>query len=842
VNDRRRDVKQAAANILRAAIAEHEKGFRPVILYPAGAKHPHKGTAEGKEPFGPKWGLKDTSPKSIAEDIGYFARRGEVPGVGLCLGPGRGPDGSWLGDLEGDGPGAEDSRLRLFGGQVIETRGWSSTRGNHGLFLLDGERLHPILARLKRFESKHKSQPGVYHFDALPGLELRVGGLKPDGAVKQLQSAIPPTPGTDGRPREWNGVEQIAAAPAAFYDMLEAIISQTEAPADPMPPLGSAQRGERSGRGRRTAGSNRVDAYLRQALTNSINRVKSATEGNRHNTYRNEAYELAGYLHYGLGFTEQELEQALTAARAQNVATGEHEFCETVRDSIRDGKSRPLKLPPELHEVAMSVRVGHGSRGTSRPNGHHASTNGYHSGGPEITDRPPQAPEAEPIHLTDLGNAMRLAAAYGANLRHCYTWGAWFEWDGARWKEDTTGRIYGAAKATVRGIMRDALEAEDDKERKELVRWALASEERKRIESMIALARFEKGIPVEPHALDVSPWLLNSQNGTVDLRSGELRAHSRDDLLTKLAPVDYHEKAACPRFLEFLSKIMDGNGALIGFIQRALGYALTADVSEHVLFFLYGTGRNGKSTLLDLVRMILGDYATSIDASVLTAKVHADHPTALTDLNGRRFVPTIEVDDGQRMAEALVKKLTGGDRIKARRMRQDFFEFDATHKIFLAANHQPAIRGTDEAIWSRILMIPFKVFIEPKDRTPNLSRKLFEEEGSGILKWMIQGCLEWQRGGLKPPEEVRQAVQEYRNEQDSIGVFLATQVEKARDDFRIKASTLHAAYCKWSGESTLSQKAFGQAMVERGYAATRSNGMWYTGLRFAKEPDDGGTS
>ncbi len=204
---------------------------------------------------------------------------------------------------------------------------------------------------------------------------------------------------------------------------------------------------------------------------------------------------------------------------------------------------------------------------------------------------------------------------------------------------------------------------------------------------MIALARSEPGIPILPAQLDTDPWLLNVSNGTLDLRTGELRPHRREDLITKLAPVEYHADAPCQLWLDFLARIMAGNVDLIRFLQRAIGYALTGDVSEQVLFFLHGTGANGKSTLLNVVIDLLGDYAAQLDSHVLMITQGEAHPTALTDLFGRRFVSLIEVEEGKRIAEVLVKQLTGGDRIRARRMREDFWEFRPTHKVFLAANH-----------------------------------------------------------------------------------------------------------------------------------------------------------
>jgi putative DNA primase/helicase len=454
---------------------------------------------------------------------------------------------------------------------------------------------------------------------------------------------------------------------------------------------------------------------------------------------------------------------------------------------------------------------------------------------PPTNGRPGLVDEA-PINRTDLGNARRLVKRFGDTIRHCPQRKAWLAWDGMRWREDGTGEIYRLAKRTVQYIGAEAAETDDDNERKALLRWALESESRKRIDATISLAWSEPGIPVEPADLNSNPWLLNVQNGTIDLRTGKLLPHRRSDLITKLAPVAYDPAAECPKWLAFLERIMEGNQDLIGFLQRAGGYALTGDVSEHALFFLYGTGRNGKGTFLETILALLGDYATTVDTGLITVKRNEDHPTGLTDLDGRRFVSTVEIDDGKRIAEALVKKLTGGDRIKARRMRENNYEFGPTHKIFLTVNHPPEIRGTDEGIWSRVKLIPFNVFISQEERVRNLRETLTHEEGPGILAWLVRGCLEWQRDGLKEPHAVRHATDSYRKSMDAVGGFIAERCKSFLDHPTLKTQArerkdaLYHAYVEWAksnGCEILPARKFGSEMDRRGYLLKASNGRYY---------------
>lgn len=407
-----------------------------------------------------------------------------------------------------------------------------------------------------------------------------------------------------------------------------------------------------------------------------------------------------------------------------------------------------------------------------------------------------------------------------------------------------TAEIERRAKRTVRAMYALAASEDFDEDKgKALVKHALRSESHKAIGAMVALARSEPGIPVTVDELDRNPWLLNVLNGTLDLRSGELRPHRRQDLLTRLAPVAYEQSATCPTWLAFLDRIMGGNQDLIQFLQRAIGYTLTGSARERVLFMLHGGGANGKSTLLETVTALMGDYAKSTRAETLLVKTYdGGIPNDLAALKGARFVSTSETEDGKRMAEALVKALTGGDTLSARFLRGEFFTFKATFKLWLATNHRPVIRGTDSAMWDRIKLVPFNVRIPDEEQDKELPAKL-QAEQSGILTWAVRGCLDWQQlHSLGIPTEVRAATASYRQDMDTVAAFI-DDCCTVRAENTVKASKLYDAYKEWcatNGEKPMSAKALGQRLLERSqYQPTRigkEGSRGWKGLGLLSEP------
>ncbi len=441
--------------------------------------------------------------------------------------------------------------------------------------------------------------------------------------------------------------------------------------------------------------------------------------------------------------------------------------------------------------------------------------------------------------LTDLGNAERFVDQHGESVRFCHPWGRWFIFDGRRWVADDSGLVEAMMKTTVRNIYHEAAEADTDKERKAIADHAKRSESRARIADALHLARSETGIPVSPAQFDADPWLLNCENGTVDLRTGELREHRRADLITKLAPVEHDPLAAAPVFLAFLERILPGD-TLRRFVQRVVGYAATGNVSEEILVILHGSGANGKSTLVNVVMEALGDYAQQTAPDLLLVKRGA-HPTELADLFGARLVASVEVDEGRRLAESLVKQLTGRDPIKARRMREDFWQFYPTHTVFLATNHRPEVRGTDHAIWRRLRLVPFAVTIPKPQQDRTLAEKL-RAELPGVLRWIVAGCLEWQLEGLGEPDEVKAATVQYREDMDILGDFIAVRCT-VHPNARAGATPLYNAYKSWceeNGEAAVPQRRFGLQLGERGFEKDKVGTVVWHGIGLRHDGDDGG--
>jgi putative DNA primase/helicase len=448
--------------------------------------------------------------------------------------------------------------------------------------------------------------------------------------------------------------------------------------------------------------------------------------------------------------------------------------------------------------------------------------------------------EPPSFNLTDLGNSERLIHRHGGDLLYCWAWGTWLVNDGRRYAKDDTGEIYRRAADTVASIYAEAAACQDEERRKGVAKHAVRSEAGSRIREMVDLARSK--VPIRQDELDADVHLLNVLNGTVDLRTGELREHRREDRITKLAPVEYDPAAEAPTWDATLERALPSED-LRRFFKKLVGYALTGDVSEHILAVLYGTGANGKSTILNALLATLGDYGMQAAPDLLVAK-KGSHPTEVADLFGMRLVASIEVEDGRRLAESLVKQLTGGDKVRARRMRQDFWQFDPTHKVLMAVNHKPEVRGTDTAIWRRLRLIPFTETIPPAEQDKKLPEKL-QAELPGILAWAVEGCLEWRREGLQAPAEVRKATGQYRSEMDVIGAFLQDECEVG-PGLRVPFTELYSRYEQWceeGGERAETRRKFNARLKERGAFDARRSGPgganeWH-GLRLLKKQSGG---
>jgi len=403
---------------------------------------------------------------------------------------------------------------------------------------------------------------------------------------------------------------------------------------------------------------------------------------------------------------------------------------------------------------------------------------------------------------TELGNARRLVDRYGHDLRYADGRG-WMAWDGRRWRPGAKGNVIRKAKDVARRLKAEAATTADPHAARELFRWALRSQGAYVINKTVELAWSEPEIELAIEDLDFDPWLLNVRNGTLDLRTGELREHRREDLITKLAPVDYNPAARSELWDRFLDETMGRDADLIGYVQKAAGYSLTGDTREEVIFFGHGPAASGKSTFMSAMKTILGDYAMTADfETFLARRFGGGIRNDIARLSGARMVSSIEVEEGKQLAEGMVKELTGGDDVTARFLYKEHFTFKPAFKLWLIANHKPRVRDDDEAIWRRIRVIPFEHPVPKEKRDPRVKAELTDLSlsGAAILAWMVAGCMEWQRSGLGATQRVEKATDDYRAEMDATARFWEEYVVFAPEHFTTTAD-LRRAYKNWADQN-----------------------------------------
>ena len=431
---------------------------------------------------------------------------------------------------------------------------------------------------------------------------------------------------------------------------------------------------------------------------------------------------------------------------------------------------------------------------------------------------PISASTVDSPNLTDLGNAKRLVQMCQNELLYCPNHGTWYIYDDSHWRRDLDGGVFRRAKAAVGTIFDEAANETDPNRQTELRRHTLRSESARAINALVQLASTEIDVSIPSYRLDEDLWLFNVANGTLNLKTGKLQDHDRTDYITKVSTVKYDPEATCPMWDEFVSYAMEEDQEVVDFIHRFFGYCLTGLSTEQVLLFMEGTGCNGKTTALLMLMHVLGDYAIQGAPGLLLAKKNESHPTEVADLEGTRFVANSEVEKGKPFAESLIKQLTGSDQIRARRMRQDFYEFAPTHKLCIAANHRPIIKGNDEGIWRRVIRIPWNRQIPDDKKDPFFLDKL-KLEAPGILNRILEGCRAWQENGLQPPEKVTLATDEYREEMDVLAEFMEERCILGAGQ-RVPQKEFYLSYVEWCEE--LQQKPqnyrlFNRQLKERNF-------------------------
>lgn len=395
---------------------------------------------------------------------------------------------------------------------------------------------------------------------------------------------------------------------------------------------------------------------------------------------------------------------------------------------------------------------------------------------------------------TDTGNAERFAK-HNPDARYCHEWNEWLIWDGTCWVKDQTGEIMRRAKKTARTIYDEAAQCTNDDRRQKLAKFAAASESARALEAMVKLAK--SALPVTVEQLNKNLWLLNCKNGTVDLRTGELREHRQADLITTVCPTAY-EPGEPTLWLKFLSDILSPD--LIDFIQRLMGASLVGEVRDEIFPVLFGTGSNGKSVLTTTWMGVLGDdLACAAPRDLLQTSRTKQHPTEIALFYGKRLVTVSETEDGCRLSEALVKHLTGRDKLTARWMHGDFWAFEPSHTLVLSTNYRPVVVGTDHAIWRRLRLVPFNVCIADDKQDRELSAKL-KAEYPQILAWAVQGCLAWQERGLAAPTDIADATADYKLDSDPFARFVA-ECLVVDDTAKVSRHDVANAYAVWAADN-----------------------------------------
>jgi len=443
---------------------------------------------------------------------------------------------------------------------------------------------------------------------------------------------------------------------------------------------------------------------------------------------------------------------------------------------------------------------------------------------PEIEDF-----QEKELSLTDLGNSERFVRIYRDRVRYSHELRSWFIWNGKYWSKDTSLEIQNLAKEVIRVIYLEASETRDRVMQNKIAAWAKSSHSENRIGAMIDLAKSE--LPISPKNLDNHDYLLNLNNGVFDLRQGKLLPHDPKYFFTRMVDIDYLENGDCKNWQEFLNLVIpDVNTQR--FVQKSIGYSLTGSVDEQCLFFLYGKGANGKSTFIEAVTKLFGDLAQKTDSESLMGYSNGGANPYKARMRGKRFIVSSEIPDGKKWNEVLIKELTGGEMQVARDLYESPYEFRPTFKIWISGNYKPKVEDDSHGFWRRMRIIPFETTIPENQRKP-MNKVLESFDFSGILKWAIDGYNLWQLEGLRPPEAVTKATEEYKGEQDILQDFLDEYCTFG-DGLRVTKSEFRALFTKYQKDCGYNQdsspKRLTRALTEKGINTGGNGNGYYVGI------------
>lgn len=425
-------------------------------------------------------------------------------------------------------------------------------------------------------------------------------------------------------------------------------------------------------------------------------------------------------------------------------------------------------------------------------------------------------------NYTDVGNGKRFALYYGDRMRYCWTWGRWLVWDGKRWNLEAGDEQAKLLAKQISALILEEIRGQSVQfERESGGRWAFQSERSARVAATLEMACTEPQVSSYKRDYDNDVYLFNCQNGVLDLRNGGLLTQTPDLMLTQLAPVKFDENAKCPKWMEYLKTWMDGDDNKIEYLQRLMGSCLTGDTVGRTFPIFFGAGFNGKSTFLDTIDELMGDYSMQAPENLLEqSKIHT-HPCDIASLMGKRLVIADETKKNMMLRTPLIKRMTGDRKLNARFMRQNYFEFVTTHKTILMTQNKPRITETTDAIWDRVALIEWPIRIEKEKRIPHLSEQL-RSEWPGILNWLIEGCIKWQQaeGDLPKPEIIESATLQYRHDEDSLGDFFEEYIIFDLPENRVRRADVRKIYNKWAAQNNikypLSARSLNEELRNRG--------------------------